>query len=180
MYRLWWDEAKTATEAQKLEIHRLALLGKNGEIAAQMADNLAGSWKYQSRFREAVHLCKSTLKITQDYRVLHQIARSEEQLGEVEQAQQNYQQALELCPETDEKEKAAIIHNLAFTYANRGDVENAIALYNQSLELWERIDDVQGKAATLHELGIIYANRGDVEKAIALHLLTLVWFWVLA
>ncbi|BAZ30235.1 TPR repeat-containing protein [Cylindrospermum sp. NIES-4074] len=169
LYRLWWDEAKTATEAQKLEIHRLALLGKIDEIAAQMAENLAENWYNQSRFREAVHLCKSTLEITQDYRVLHRLAFSKEPLGEVEQAQQNYQQALELCPETDETEKAAIIHNLAITYANRGDVDQAIALYNQVLEIDERIDNVQGKAATLHCLGIIYADRGEVDQAIALY-----------
>ncbi|MEH2071374.1 MAG: tetratricopeptide repeat protein [Nostoc sp.] len=168
LYCLWWKE-ETAMEAQKLEIHRLALLGKDEEIAAKIASLLADNWKNQSRFREAVQLCKFTLELTQDYRVLHQIACSQEQLGEVEQAQQYYQQALEFCWETDETEKAAIIHNLAGIYVKKGKVNQAIALYNQSLEIKERIGDVQGKAATLNNLGYIYANKGKAEQAIALY-----------
>ncbi|MEH2438670.1 MAG: tetratricopeptide repeat protein [Nostoc sp.] len=169
LYRLWWEEAEGSTEAQKLEIHRLALLGKDEEIAVNIACSLTDNWKNQSRFREAVQLCKFTLKLTQDYRVLHEIARSQAELGEVEQAQQYYQQALESCLETDETEKADIIHNLGRIYANKGEVEQAIALYNQSLEITQRIGNVQTKAATLHQLAGIYANKGEVDEAIALY-----------
>ncbi|MEH2023179.1 tetratricopeptide repeat protein [Nostoc sp.] len=169
LYRLWWEEAEGATEAQELEIHRLGLLGKDEDIAAKMTFSLADNWKNQNRFREAVQLCKSTLELTQDYRVLHEIARSQAELGEVEQAQQYYQQALESCLETDETEKAAIIHNLGRIYANKGEVDEAIALYNQSLEITERIGDVQSKAATLHQLAILYANKAEVDQAIALY-----------
>ncbi|MEH2123879.1 tetratricopeptide repeat protein [Nostoc sp.] len=168
LYRRWW-EAEGATEAQKLEIHRLALLGKDEKIAAKIAFSTAHNWKNQSRFWESVQLCKSTLELTKDYRVLHAIARSQAELGEVEQAQQYYQQALEFCLQTDETEKAAIIHNLASIYANKGEVDEAIALYNQSLEINQRIGNIQGKASTLHELGRIYNNKGEVEQAIALY-----------
>ncbi|MBE9049325.1 tetratricopeptide repeat protein [Nostocales cyanobacterium LEGE 11386] len=169
LYRLWWEEAESATEGQKLEIHRLALLGKDERIAAVITDALAGNWKNTGRFREASQLCKSTLEVTQDYRVLHQLARNEAELGEVEQAQQFYQQALKLCPETEEKDKATIIHNLAVIYAQQGEVEQAIALYNQSLEIKERIGDDKGKAMTLHSLAVRYVNRGNIEQAIQLY-----------
>ena len=168
LYRLWWEEER-ATEEQVLEIHRLGLLGRETEIAAKIADILGNNWKNQSRFREAVKLCKSTLEITEDYRVLHNLARLQAELGDVELAEQHYQQALELCPQEDETEKASIIHNLAIIYASRGDVDEAIALYQQSLELYERIGNVQGKAASLHQLAGIYASRGDVDEAINLY-----------
>ncbi|MEA5628134.1 tetratricopeptide repeat protein [Nostoc sp. UHCC 0251] len=169
LYRLWCEGAESYREAQGLEIHRLGLLGKDEKIAAKIAFSTAHNWKNQSRFRESVQLCKSTLELTKDYRVLHAIARSQAELGEVEQAQQYYQQALEFCLQTDETEKAAIIHNLASIYANKGEVEQAIALYNQSLEINERIGNIQGKASTLHELGRIYNNKGEVEHAITLY-----------
>ncbi|MEH2356867.1 tetratricopeptide repeat protein [Nostoc sp.] len=169
LYRLWWEKAEIYTEIQGLEIHRLALLGKDEKIAANIASSLAGHLLNQSRFRESVQLCQSTLELTPDYRVLNQIARSQAELGEVEQAQQYFQQALEFCLETDETQKAAIIHNLAGIYANKGEVNEAMALFNQSLEINERIGNVQGKAATLHCLGYIYANKGEVDKAIALY-----------
>ncbi|MEH1923215.1 tetratricopeptide repeat protein, partial [Nostoc sp.] len=169
LYRLWWEEAKTATEAKMLEIHRLALLGKDENIAGKMGNSLAGHLQNQSRFREAIHLCKSTLEITQNHSVLRQMAVCEYQMGGVDQALNYYQQALNLCPAEDERELASIYHYLGILKANKGKVEEAIALYNQSLEIDERIGNIQGKAATLHCLAMIYANRGEVEQAIALY-----------
>ncbi|MEO0841209.1 MAG: CHAT domain-containing protein [Cyanobacteria bacterium J06643_5] len=59
LYQLWWENAETPTEEQKLEIHRLALLGKETEIAGNLASNLANTWKKQSRFREVVPLLET-------------------------------------------------------------------------------------------------------------------------
>jgi tetratricopeptide (TPR) repeat protein len=167
LYRLWW-EAEGAAEAQKLEIHRLALLGKDEGIAANIASSLADNWKNQSRFREAVQLCKSTLEITKNHSVLRKIAYCEHQMGEVDQALNYYEQALNLCPAEDEQELAVIYHYLGILKANTGDVDEAIALYNQSLEITQRIGNVQTKAATLSNLGYIYSNKGEVEQAITL------------
>lgn len=61
LYRLWWEEAESSTEEQWVEIHRLALLGKEGDIASKIGSFLASKWKNKSRFREASQLCKSTL-----------------------------------------------------------------------------------------------------------------------
>ncbi|XZF66142.1 MAG: tetratricopeptide repeat protein [Gloeotrichia echinulata DVL01] len=168
LYRLWW-EAETSTEEQKLEIHRLALRGKEEKKAADIASSLANHWCGQSRFREAVQMCKSTLEITEDYRVLKEMGYCENQMGEVDRALEHYQRALNLCPLEDEKEKAAIIQYLGSLKANRGEIEEAIALYQQSLALFEQIGDVQGKAATLHNLGSLKADRGEIEEAIALY-----------
>ncbi len=169
LYHLWWEEAETATEAKMLEIHRLALLGKDENIAEKMGNSLAGHLRNQSRFREAIHLCKSTLEITKNHIVLRPMAVCEYQMGGVDQALNYYQQALNLCPTEDERELAAIYHHLGILKANKGEVEEAIALYNQSLEIDERIGNVQDKAATLHQMGIIYANKEEVEKAIAFY-----------
>ena len=169
LYRLWWEEAEGATEAQRLEIHRLALLGKDEEIAGKIASSLANRLWHESRFREAIHLCKSTLEITKNHSVLKEIAYCEHQMGEVDRALNYYEQALNLCPAEDEAELASIYHYLGMLKDDKGEVDEAIALYNQSLEIFERIGNVQGKAATLHELGILYANKGEVDEAIALY-----------
>jgi tetratricopeptide (TPR) repeat protein len=169
LYRLWWEESETSTEEQMLEIHRLALRGKVENIAVEMAATLARCWRNKSRFREAVQLCKSTLEVSENYRVLHELAVSGKELGEVSQAQTFYQQALDNCPAEDETEKAAIIHNLAILKAETGDIARAIALYEQSLAITESIGNLQTKAATLHQLGILKANTGDIGGAIALY-----------
>ena len=169
LYRLWWEEAESSSEEQGLEIHRLAMLGKVEKIAVEIAGVVTTRWKNQSRFREAVKTCKETLAVFPDYRIFHTLARSEAALGEIDAAKKDYQQALDECPPTEEREKASIIHNLAIIYANQGEVARAIELYQESLQLKEKIGDVQGKAASLHQLAGIYANQGEVAPAIAFY-----------
>ena len=169
LYKLWWEDKETSTEEERLEIHRLALLGRETEISGNLASNLANNWWHKNRYRETVELCKSTLNIVEDYRVLKEMAYCQQQLGEVEEALKNYQQAKKLCPLEDETETASICHYLAGIYAQQGEVDEAINLYQQSLDLKERIGDVQGKAASLHNIARIYAQRGDVDEAINLY-----------
>jgi tetratricopeptide (TPR) repeat protein len=171
LYRLWWEEGKT--EERFKEIHRLALRGKAGKIAVEIANALTKLLKNQSRFREAVQLCKLTLKFTEDYRIVHHLAQSEQQLGEVSEALAHYQQALVNCPQEDQKEKAAIIHNLGYLKVDQGQIEEALTLYRESLALDEEIGNVQGKAVILHELGRLKTNQGKIEEAIALSLASL-------
>ncbi|HEY9798750.1 MAG TPA: tetratricopeptide repeat protein [Leptolyngbyaceae cyanobacterium] len=168
LYRLWWEGRETSTEERGVEIHRLALLGKEGKKAAEIASILANCWSRQSRFREVVHLCKLTLEITEDYRVFKEMGYCKSQFGEVDEALKHYQQALSFCPPEDQREQASITHYLGILKTNRGEITEAIALFQQSLALWEQIGNVQGKAATLHQLGILKANRGEITEAIAL------------
>jgi tetratricopeptide (TPR) repeat protein len=169
LHRLWWESDYQYSEEQALEIHRLALVGKAGEISVKIAYPMAMQWINKSRFWDAVKICQETLEIINDHRIFHQLARAQQELGEVEAATFYYQQALETCPVEDEQEKAAIIHNLAILYANQGEIDQAIALYQQSLEITEKIGNVQTKAATLHQLAILYANQGEIDQAIALY-----------
>ncbi|NER47068.1 MAG: tetratricopeptide repeat protein [Symploca sp. SIO1B1] len=111
-----------------------------------------------------VVLCQKTLGMVTDYRLLHSLARAEKELGEVEQANQDYQQALAICPAADEKEKSAIIHNLGSLKADTGDIAGAIALYEQSLETFEGIGNLQGKTSTLAMLGQLLVTAQEYYK----------------
>ncbi|MFM7384519.1 MAG: tetratricopeptide repeat protein, partial [Microcystaceae cyanobacterium] len=168
LHRLWWESDFAINEEQTLEIHRLALAGKAGEIAVKIAASLANQWNSKSRFYEIVKICQETLEVIADYHIFHQLAKAQKELGEVETATFYYQQALATCPAEDEQGNSTIIHNLATLYMAQGEIDQAIALYQQSLEIKEKIGDVQGKAATLHQLAGIYANQGDIDQAIAL------------
>ncbi|MBD2198812.1 MULTISPECIES: tetratricopeptide repeat protein [Calothrix] len=176
LYRLWWEEAETSSEEQRLEIHRLGLLGKEEKKAADIASILANRLWHQSRFREALQLCKSTLEITEDYRVLNEMGHCESQVGEVDKALKHYQQALNLCHPEDKPEQASISHHLGMLKADTGEITEAITLYQKSLAITEQIGNVQGKAATLHELGRLKANSGEITAAIALYQQSLALF----
>jgi tetratricopeptide (TPR) repeat protein len=143
LHRLWWESDYQHSEEQALEIHRLALVGKAGEIAVKIAYPTAMRWINKSRFGDAVKICLETLEIINDHRIFHQLAKAQKELGEVEEALFNYQQALATCPVEDEQENSSIIHNLAILYANQGDIDQAITLYQESLKITEKIGDVQ-------------------------------------
>ena len=169
LHRLWWESDYQYSEEQALEIHRLALVGKAGEIAVKIAAQITDNWNNKSRFWDAVKICLETLEIVNDHQIFHQLAKAQQQLGEVQEATFYYQQALATCPVEDEQEKSVIIHNLATLYANQGEIDQAIALFQQSLEITEKTGDVQTKAATLHQLAILYANQGEIDQAITLY-----------
>ncbi len=169
LYHLWREEKETTTEEQGLETHRLALRGKVDKIAVEVATSLTIRWYDISRFREAVAVCRSTLEIIENYRVLYELAKSEQELGLIEQAFEHYQQVLALCPPEDKLQKAVTLHQLEMLRANRGEIKEAIALYQQSLSITEQFGDVKGRATTLHNLGILKANRGEIKNATALY-----------
>jgi len=169
LYRVWWESDYNISEDEALEIHRLALLDDEKEIAVTINQSLAVNWNNKSRYREVVNICKSTLSVIENYSTLHNLAKAENNLGAMEDCLHHYQRALELCPDEAIKEKATIIHNFAIVKAQQGQVDQAIALYQQSLEINERIGNVQGKAATLHEMAIVKAQQGQVDQAIALY-----------
>jgi hypothetical protein len=60
LYRLWWQDADSSTEAQKLEIHRLALLGKVGEVAVEVAGSLSRQLELNVRYQGCLNqsLCQ--------------------------------------------------------------------------------------------------------------------------
>jgi len=165
LYRLWGEEAETLIEEQCLEIHRLALRGKVDKIAVKVATTLTNIWFRISRFREVVTVCRGTLEIIENYRILYELAKSEQEIGLVEQAFEHYQKVLALCPPEDEIQKATTLHCLGMLKANRGEIEEAIALYQQSLAITEQIGDVKTKAMTLWWLGGIAELQGDYNQA---------------
>jgi len=167
--QVWWEDSKQRTEAEGLEIIRLALLAREREIAVSVGDWIATRWVNSSRFVEALELCEQILAVFQDYRILGSIARAEEVLGFLPEALVHFQQALDLCPQQDLQEKAATLHEMAGLKAQQEDILEAIAFYKQSLQIEEDINDVLGKAATLHEMAGLKAQQGDISGAIAFY-----------
>ncbi|MEH1922388.1 tetratricopeptide repeat protein [Nostoc sp.] len=168
IHQVWWEENHNRTEAEGLEIVRLGLLAKEQEIAVSVGDRIGKNWVNNSRFLEALELCKQVLAVFQDYRILGTVSYAEEVLGFVQEAVIHYQQALDLCPEEELTTKATTLNNMARIIAQQGDVAKAIALWEESLELFEQIDYAKGKAATINNMARIIAQQGDVAKAIAL------------
>ncbi|MEM9484296.1 MAG: tetratricopeptide repeat protein, partial [Cyanobacteria bacterium P01_F01_bin.116] len=165
LYRLWWTEADSSSEAQRLEIHRLAMLGEEGEVAAEIAYKAVADWRTQGRFREAIQLGHRTKELHQTTNLLKELGYAEHQTGNTESAETLYERALELCPDIPD-EKGSLLHFIAMLKAQKGATTEAISLFEKSLELKT---DEGNIAATLHCMAILKANQGDVDAAISLY-----------
>ncbi|MEH2394939.1 MAG: CHAT domain-containing protein [Nostoc sp.] len=170
IHQAWWEDTnQSCTDEQALEVLRLGLLAGEQEIAVKVSDIVATDWHNKCRFLEALQLCQQVLAVFHDYRIFGTIARAEYFLGFVEYAVVHYQQALDLCPDDDAREKAGTLGDLAWVIAQQGDIERALFLYQQSLEISERITDIRGKAITLQNMAGVIAQQGDIKRALFLY-----------
>ncbi|MEH2275859.1 MAG: CHAT domain-containing protein [Nostoc sp.] len=168
VYQIWCKETnKFCADEEAIEIIRLGLLAEQWEIAIRVGDIVAVDWANNSRFLEALELCQQILAVVQDYRILGSIARAKYNLGLVEDALANYQQALDLCPTDDLKEKSIILSNMAWLIAQQGDTKTAVSYWQESLEIDERIGNDLGKGATLNNMAEVIARQGDIEQALS-------------
>ncbi len=170
IHQVWSEENHNRTEAEGLEIVRLGLLANEQEIAVSIGDRIANSWVNNSRFVEALELCKQVLAVFQDYRILGTIARAEEVLGFVQEAVTHYQQALDLCPEEELQEKATTLNNMAGVFRQQGDIPKAIALYEQVVSTLVQISAYSNLVKVLGNLGVTDESNGLVYLAQAIWL----------
>ncbi|MGH9839798.1 MAG: tetratricopeptide repeat protein [Blastocatellia bacterium] len=168
LHRVLWGEAESRQTDDLIEIHRLALLASDNEIAVEVGNFLAWRLNNNSQFREAELLCRATLALGPDYHIFHALARAEYVLGKAAEASEHYALAFAQCPEEDRPNRGAIAHNWADLIAQQGDVGRALDLWQQSLAIQEQIGDVKGKAATLSMMAGVIAQQGDVKRALDL------------
>jgi tetratricopeptide (TPR) repeat protein len=161
-----WTES--SNEAQQLEIHRLAMLGGDGEIAVEMAQGLSQTWVEKSRYRETVNLCQLTVALQPDAQLFSLLARAERNLGNVTAAEQYCLAALKICPNTEKATYAEIIHNLALIYQVQGKLQESLKCCEDSIEIYREIGYCAGEAASLHQMSIIYQTLGDLNQALQL------------
>jgi tetratricopeptide (TPR) repeat protein len=128
------------TEEQLLEIHRLALLGAEADIARDVTSQLAGSWLSLSRFRAVRELCTKTLELGQDPETLVRLAQARQVLGEVAEAIGLYHGALKMYEEVNDKTgQAAAFNNIGIVYHITGQSAKALEYYHQALPIIEEV-----------------------------------------
>ncbi len=91
-------------------------------------------------------------------------------LGQVERAIEQYEQALAISRESgDRRGEGNRLGNLGLAYRDLGQVERAIEYHEQSLAIAREIGDRRGEGADLGNLGLAYSDLGQVERAIEYH-----------
>ncbi len=156
------------TEEQLLEIHRLALLGEEGEIAHDVHARLAGAWLGSSRFRDVAELGTKTLQFGGNPRTLNYLGRAKDMLGEREEALRLFLDAHKAYRSLgDRAGQAATLNNIGGSYSSTGQPEKALEYYRQALPICEEVGDRSGEAVTRYNVAMIYREQGKLRRAVA-------------
>ncbi len=87
-------------------------------------------------------------------------------LGQIRQAREYFEQALQLRRRAgDRKGEAAAINHLGRIYADLGEKEQAKEYLEQALGIRREVKDRQGETTTLNNLGNVYADLGEKKRA---------------
>lgn len=169
LHQTWIEEAEFSTEDQRLEIHRLAMLGKDAEIAIEMAQILSGRWIDRSRFLAAQDICEKTLLLQKDRIIFHNLSRIYQTLGDLPKALSLSEQSIEINRQISNRNgEAASLYQMSIIYENLGELPKAIYLCEQSIKICKKIGNQQGEATSLHQMSIIHQILGDSTQALAL------------
>jgi tetratricopeptide (TPR) repeat protein len=155
------------TEEQLLEIHRLALLGDEADIARALTSQLATSWLGLSRFREVRELCTKTLGLGPDPDTFVSLAWAKNVLGEVAEAMRLYHDARKMYEEVGNRAGlAGTLLSIGWVYSRIGQPDKALEYLNQALPIREEVGDRAGQATTLNNIGEVYRSIGQPDKAL--------------
>ncbi|WP_271951309.1 tetratricopeptide repeat protein [Microcystis aeruginosa] len=161
LYQSWWPSSDILTEPEQKEIYRLARLANETDIAVEVAVTLTDQWLLKGRHTEIKTLCQEVLTLSQDYRILYNLACAEQFLGGMKTAKTYIQEAFKLCPREDEEKKALIIAFLAVLLRMEGN----LSATNYLCQEVEKMSDTKGKAEALGALAVLKVTEQDFEKA---------------
>ncbi|MCC5658953.1 tetratricopeptide repeat protein [Nostoc sp. XA010] len=165
--QIWRVETEgNLTEDKCIEIHRLALLGGEKNIAIETCSALAFFRQGLSLYRDAVNICQVTLEIFKDWSILNELARAEKQLGDTKNALYHYHEALKLCPLYNKKQRATILHNLSIIYIETGKQKQAIYFNKKSWKVSQEINNYENLMMVSHGMAIICTQQGKLNEAI--------------
>ncbi|MGB3761539.1 MAG: tetratricopeptide repeat protein, partial [Rivularia sp. (in: cyanobacteria)] len=171
LYRLWREESRPRTEQQFLEIYRLALLGKDELIAADICAILSNFRNSTSRYREVISLCQSTLSIiyNEQYKMVTLLNQGDayNSLGLYQEAINSYQESKFIAKALpDINFDGAVTGNLGNCYYNIGQIEQAINCYIQALEIASTSGDEDLQGIWHSNLGNTYSLLGKISLAV--------------
>src|ERR1700722_12945863 len=120
--------------ARWVEVHRLAVAGREAGIARDVGGRVGGVWLARSRFADVARLAGLTLTLGEDARALYQLGWAKAATGDPAAALEYYGQALRLYRAAgDRGGESATLNNIGGVYRGRGDRQRALEYYGQAL-----------------------------------------------
>ncbi|MEV0938871.1 tetratricopeptide repeat protein, partial [Micromonospora wenchangensis] len=145
------NPAAATTIARRVEVHRLAVAGRQPEIARDIGDRVCRVWLSTSRFAAVEAMATATLTLGPDAGSFYDRGWARSSTGRPQPALEDYQQALTMYQQAgDRSNKAATLTNIGHVYDSLGDRQRALDHYHQALPITREVGNRAGEAATLN------------------------------
>ena len=171
LYKLWVTDptsgSVTDLVTQWVEVHRLAVSGRESAIARRVGHRVARLWLRRSRFADVEALARTTLTLGPDANAFYDLGWAQSSIGQSQQALDNYEKALQLYRAAGHRPgEAAALNNIGEAHTGLGDRHQALTYYQQALVICREIGDRAGEATILHNFGGVHHHLGDRQKAL--------------
>ncbi|MGV9978066.1 tetratricopeptide repeat protein, partial [Micromonospora wenchangensis] len=153
--------------ARWVEVHRLAVAGRQSEIARNLGDRVCRVWLRTSRFAAVEAMATATLTLGPDAGSFYDRGWARRATGRRLPALEDYQQALAMYRQAGHRgNEAATLTNIGSVYDSLGDRQRALDHYHQALPIAREVGDRVGEAVTLSNIGRVYDSLGDRQRAL--------------
>src|SRR5580700_6053976 len=151
-----------ASVVRWVEVHRLAVAGREAGIARDVGGRVGGVWLARSRFADTARLAGLTLTLGEDARAWYQLGWAKTATGDPTAALECGGHALRLYQAAgDRGNKAATLSNIGAVYRGLGEAERALEYFGQALPILREVGDRAGEAVTLSNIGLVYRGLGE-------------------
>jgi tetratricopeptide (TPR) repeat protein len=151
-----------------VEVHRLAVAGREAGIARDAGGRVGEVWLARSRFADVARLAGLTLALGEDADAFYQLGWAKDSTGDPTAALAAYDQALRLYrAASDRGNEAATLNNIGEVYRGLGESQRALEYFGQALPITREVGDRAGEAATRYNVAMIHRAQGELGRAVA-------------
>jgi tetratricopeptide (TPR) repeat protein len=157
-----------ASVARWVEVHRLAVAGREAAIARDVGHRVGRVWLARSRFADVARLAGLTLTLGPDAGALYDLGWAKRATGNPAAALEHYGQALRLYQTAGHRgNQAATLNNIGLVYNGLRERQRALEYYGQALPIQQEAGDRAGEADTRYNLAMIHRDQGELGRAVA-------------
>ena len=138
-----------------VEVHRLAVAGREAGIARVVGGRVGEVWLARSRFADVARLAGLTLTLGEDALALCQLGWAKNATGNPAAALEYYGQALPIQREVGDRAGEAVTrYNVAMIHRAQGELGRAVAELERVVELDRQVGhpDLQSDTEMLHRV----------------------------
>jgi CHAT domain-containing protein len=146
-------------------------------LEADIVNRLADAYLETANSRKALPYCSEAQELSRQtkysagiIKALNCLGVVNSMSGDVQEAQQNFEQALTLLQSEQNNSLAAqTFLNLGYLHGNLGNMQLSLDYFTRALDIWVAIHDRRKEALTWTGMAGLYALQGEKQRAMDLH-----------